>query len=238
MNGNIKIKEYLPNGVSQQILVFIHGFGGDKESSVIKGIAEQLQKKRVRSISFDLPCHGEDETVGTLNLDKCFKYVEEIFEYAFSFNLPVSAFAASFGGFLFLNYLIKSKRVFKKVILKSPAVFMDKVLTERIIPFRTRKNIVDEVLDLGFEKRLYVDGQFLNDLKNNSLLREFEEELYIIQGKKDDIVDFEENEQFFLIYNKKQSHFFYFENTDHRFKKSGELEKIISITETLLTSDD
>lgn len=70
------------------------------------------------------------------------------------------------------------------------------------------------------------------------LLRELKKALYIIQGKKDDIVDFDVNERFFLNYNKKQNHFFCFEDADHRFKKSGELEKIIAITETFLSSND
>ena len=67
----------------------------------------------------------------------------------------------------------------------------------------------------------------LDDLDINCFLN-------IIQGKKDNIVDYKANEKFLKSHIKSPCEFFYFENADHRFKNPGELEKIVEITTKIL----
>ncbi len=65
LNEDIKLKE---------IIIACHGFAGDKGSSAIKLLAEEMIKNKVGVICFDLPGHGESQTNATkLTIDNCCK---------------------------------------------------------------------------------------------------------------------------------------------------------------------
>ena len=55
---NINIKEVLPKNFDE-IVIACHGFGGDKESSAIELLSNELYKENKGVISFDFPGHGE-----------------------------------------------------------------------------------------------------------------------------------------------------------------------------------
>lgn len=53
----ISVKMYEPKEM-EQIIIACHGFGGDKESSTIKLLANEMVKNKTGVICFDLPGHG------------------------------------------------------------------------------------------------------------------------------------------------------------------------------------
>ena len=68
---NINIKEMIPEEV-EEIMIAIHGFAGDKESSAITAVANELNKQKIGVIALDLPGHGVSEVDGDyLTLDNC-----------------------------------------------------------------------------------------------------------------------------------------------------------------------
>ena len=231
---------YLPNNSTpKEIVVGIHGFSGDKESSVLIELSKHLNENSVALITFDLPCHGENDNSKPLILQDCFDSIKNIFDFVKNNfkNIPISTFATSFGGYLLLNHLSKNEEKLNKVILRAPAIHMSNVLENVILPFnKLSANSLNSPANLGFEKKLIINKQFLEDLKVNNLehLPKIKDFLYILQGKLDDIVDPKMNEKFFKNYYPKQHQFIWFENADHRFKKAGELEKIISETLNIL----
>lgn len=107
---------------------------------------------------------------------------------------------------------------------------MHHILENVLLPFqsisaedlKTPKNI-------GREQELWIDYNFIEELRNNKLQnsKPTNNYLYILQGTKDDIVNPADNEQFFKEFYANKHKIIYFENADHRFKKPGELEKII-----------
>lgn len=237
--NNLHSTLHLSDNKPQEIVVGIHGFSGDKESSVLIELAKHLNKNGVALITFDLPCHGENDNSEPLKLQDCLDSIKNIFDYVkenFK-NIPISTFATSFGGYLLLNHLSKYKENLNKVILRAPAVYMADVVENIILPFNNlTTQDLEHSVNLGFEKQLIINKQFLNDLKVNDLEQQAKtkEYLYIIQGRKDDIVNPENNKLFFEKQYQNQHKFVWFENADHRFKKPGELERIILETLNIL----
>ena len=78
--------------------------------------------------------------------------------------------------------------------------------------------------------------KFIEDLNCSRLdeARTTNHFVYILQGKKDDIINYKDNARFFTQYYPNKHKFIYFENADHRFKKPGELDRIVSETLAIL----
>lgn len=238
---NISIREF-ESLQPKEVLITIHGFAGDKESSVIFALGRKLTKININVVSFDLPCHGLNSANKTLDFYDCLKSLETIVAYTKTKykNIPISFFATSFGGYLLLHYLKFKTDSFGHIILRAPAINMDSVLSDNILPAHgfSIKDLNNKI-DLGYENPLYIDSTFLAQLKNNSL-NDYSTKNYkfeIIQGLKDDIVDPNVVINFINKLNN-DSTLYAFENADHRFKNPGELEKIISITKNILTKKD
>lgn len=235
----ISSRIYLPETKINEIVVGVHGFAGDKESSVLIQLAKELNKQNKALISFDLPCHGENDNSKNLNLNECICSLKTIFKYVKqNYNgISVSVFATSFGGYLTLVYLSKNIEILHKVILRAPAIHMGDIL-EKVILKEHNLSVFDlqKPANLGYSKPLFVDDKFLLDLKNMSLEKEktINNFIYILQGKKDDVVSYVDNEKFFDRYYPNKHKIIYFENADHRFKNVGELERIIKETLSIL----
>lgn len=246
MIENFKINDvfcrvYKPDDENiDQILVTVHGFSGDKDSSVICALGEMLTKRGVLVISFDLPCHGEDSCLKPLSLERCQYALEMVINYAKSkhSNDKISIFATSFGAFLTLNYLSKHKEKFKNVILRAPAINMPEILHGWIFEQRGLSDKeLQEGVNFGFEKPLVINDVFYNELKNVKLIENFHDELnnfHVLQGLKDDIVDANVVFKFCENNLKNRCSIYKFENADHRFKKEAELERILEITKNIL----
>lgn len=232
-------KIYLPSETINEIVIGVHGFAGDKESSVLTSLAKELNKQGKALLTFDLPCHGENDKTKVLSLKECIESIGTIFEFVNqNFNkIPISFFSTSFGAFLTLSYLSNYDKKLHKVILRAPAIFMDEVLENVILPEHNLSiQKLNNIVNLGYESPLLVDNNFLNDLKNNSLESKNTtmNKLYILQGKLDTTVNPIKNQEFFNKYYSNNHEIYYFENADHRFKKPGELEQIIKITLDIL----
>ncbi len=238
--NNLATRIFEPSNEIREVLLAIHGFAGDKESSVIVAVAEMLAKNNIATISYDLPNHGGNVKSTPLILDECIKSVRHMIEYAKNEykNLPISIFATSFGGFLLLQHLKKHNETFKNVILRSPAIDMGNILVKNILPehklslgdFATPQN-------LGYAYELWVDNKFIDDLYTNNLssgIGETSSHFHIMQGLQDDIVDPNFVFDYANKYFKNQHTLHIFENADHRYKKPGELERIVDIAKKIL----
>ena len=234
--GNIHYKFFLPAEKPNKVLVTIHGFAGDSDSSTIYALAQHLTQSNTLVVAFDLPCHGKDKSSGDLVLQDCFDYLLNVVNYVKTTytDCSLSFFATSFGGYILLNNLNKIGDI-DHIILKSPAIFMDEVLKNLL-----QKNgfsvqdLEKNHIDLGFERPLFVNYKFLTDLSANSLKhKKFAQYIDIIQGDRDDVVDIYSNEEFYKQ-NCLDYSLHYIKGADHRFKNVGELDKIIKIVDEIL----
>ncbi len=110
-------------------------------------------------------------------------------------------------------------------------VLVNSILRDRKVPYN---DLINHSVDLGINKKIMVDNNFLQDLIENDLSNcNFKTHIDIIQGDKDDIVDVKENEKYYKS-NFNDYTLYYIKGADHRFKKAGELEQILNIVTQIL----
>lgn len=238
--NNLHTKIYYPEQAINQIIIGIHGFGGDKESSVLIKMAESLKNTNIALLTYDLPCHGENENNKSLSLKDCLNSVKEVYEYV-KLNyagIPISFFATSFGGYLLLNFLQENEINLNKIILRAPAIKMAKVIKDVILPEHgfSVSDLNTNPVNVGYEKECFIDARFVEELQEYDLNKNYNKNYFlnVLQGKKDTTVSPADNEEFFNAKCINNYKIYYFEEADHRFKGAGEIERIIEITKQIL----
>ena len=231
-NYKIPIKEFKPNKI-EKIIIACHGFGGDKESSAIELLGQELIKENIMVIAFDFPAHGESNAKGKEYLvHNCINDLITIEEYITKKypEKPIGIFATSFGAYITLLKINQYSNNYFSIVLRAPAICMDKIfensiLRENISNFKKRGYTV-----LGYEKELIVSYNFYEELKNNKLFEKYNknEELLIIQGTEDNMAPIDDSIRFIQEKNPKGK-IEKIIGADHRMKKEGELEKAIDI---------
>jgi|GEM_PF-538708 len=221
-------KSYLPTGEVKQVLLCVHGLGGSKESSAICELGRVLPEYGVAVIAFDLPQHGKyRRRYDTFTVEECIRVVEKSDAYVRKTypDVPVSIFATSFGAYLALCCMDKNKYEYKSVILRAPAVHMSEIFSKL-----TQADKQSHSLKYNID--------FEGGLIKRDLAKTFSDKgdnyFYVIQGKKDELVDWRSVEHFFRQRCPDKHKFYFFEDADHRFKGEGELDKIVSITKEIL----
>lgn len=120
MIGDIPVKIFTEGDYSRTLLV-LHGFGGNKESPTISGLAERLCPKGFRVAAPDLPCHGErSEPESCLTPERC---IAEMMTAEKELSAEY-AFGTSFGGALILRRIELYGNPFCRIALKVPAINM------------------------------------------------------------------------------------------------------------------
>lgn len=240
---NLSARMYLPDKTIKEVLITIHGFTGDKESSVICALANELVLDKFCVVSFDLPYHGENISDSNLSLEKFFQALKSVESFAKKrFKLPISYFATSFGAFLLLNHLQTSNTKYNKIILRAPAIEMAKILINVLMKDHGYNllSLKYNTLNFGYTTTLMIDYKFYDDLLKYDLCKIFDNKqnrfFYVLQGLKDNVVAPESVKNFFENKCKENYNIFEFENADHGFKDPGELQRIIDITQKILNS--
>ncbi len=223
----------------EQILLCLHGFGGDKESSVIAALRDELDKKGIGVAAFDWPAHGKSMAKDEeFRVEECLSYLDHAvaaLEEKWK-GKALNAFATSFGGYITMLYLDRNPSAFSRVILRSPAIRMDKVFRNLLSDEEFNKLKSGEKLTLGYERPMQIAYDFYEDLEKNRLFEKacHTGDILIMQGDKDDVVDPEDTKEYA---DRIHAGWKVFEGTDHRYKRPGELEQIVKTTERFLLEE-
>lgn len=227
---NIRCKLYCENlRRAPALVIFVHGFGGHKDNGAAEKFARKLMAKwpGAGMITFNLPCHGDD-VKKKLNLSDCLTYLDLVVDYARK-NCPQAAlfcYATSFGGYLTLSYLARFRNPFRAVALRCPAVNMHQVLTRAIIG-REEQALLEKGKEaqVGFDRKIPVSPDFLEALRENDVRKldysALGETMLILQGTKDEIVNYDDVLEFSLEQNLELREI---QDADHRFRHPGTLE--------------
>ena len=232
---DIKCKLFQPdNGDIERIILGVHGFAGDKESSVLSALAEEMQEHKTALVCFDFPAHGAseaDETYFTVvnckrDLLTVAKWANETYQ-----NAEKTVFATSFGGYISL--LCAKELSGFSFVLRAPAVTMPKVLTESVLKIPPAEFQRQKSVDCGFERKINLPYAFYEELlQYDPVNAEYSRKILIIHGDRDDIVPYTD----ILSFCKKHPSItlMAIAGADHRFKKDGELAQIIKLTKDFI----
>lgn len=233
-NGyNISAKSYLPQESPKEIIIAVHGFAGDKESSAISLLAKEMTKEGFGVVCFDFPGHGESEVeADKLTIDNCINDIETIEEYIkekYGKQMKIDLFATSFGAYITLLKIFKYNTKYNKIVLRAPAIKMDKIFKETLLRETFEEFQKRGITKLGFDRTMNVPFDFYKELKQNQILELYNnsQKILIIQGTEDDVAPIKDTQELIDL-DKTNFELFEIQGADHRMKKDGELKKAIN----------
>lgn len=230
---SIFAKSYLPQECPKEIIIAVHGFAGDKESSAISLLAKEMTKEGFGVICFDFPGHGESKVEADyLTIDNCIKDIKIIEEYIkgiYGNHTKIDIFATSFGAYITLLKIFKYNTKYNKIVLRAPAIKMDEILKEALLRESFEEFQKRGVTKLGFNREMNVLFDFYEELKQNKILKMYNntQKILIIQGTEDDVAPINDTKELIDL-DKVNFELFEIEGADHRMKKDAELEKAIN----------
>lgn len=220
--------------IEKEMVVCLHGFCGDKDSSYINEIAKN---ERLSYFCFDFVEHGASVATKSFSLKNCMNDLESVIAYLKDKGTEKFNFVAtSFGAYVLVNFLLIHEDInVNKIVLRAPALDMENVFISLL-----KENNVDmeqykrDGAIFGYGKKLFVQKDFLDELakyqvKNNS---SFKFKTLIIHGDCDKTVPCEDSKTFAAL--NENVKIFFVKGADHRFKKDGELELIVNKTNNFL----
>lgn len=232
-NNNIRCKLYFNKGDAlRKVVLYGHGFAGHKDAGAGKKFAERVlaKYKGIGVMAFDLPCHGND-VKKKLVLGDCLDYMDLAVGYIKNTLQAeeIYSYATSFGGYLVLKYLAERGNPFRKIVLRSPALNLYESMTGVIMTEADRELLAKGKDALvGFDRKIRINPQFLQDIQACDVRKmdflDFAEDLLILHGTRDEVVDFAESEGFA---EENIIEFIPVEGADHRFQNPNHMETAI-----------
>lgn len=166
-------------------LLCLHGFAGDKYSTVIEAVAEDRCRAGFRCVTFDWPGHGDSPADSSwLTIENCLADLEAVVKFlrpapapapgisaaaavsaSSGTSAPLFCFATSFGGYLAVLCYRRHPECFDRILLRSPALRMGKVLRSFLDEDHMRRFQSGEALNFGFGRPLFLHCGFLADLE-------------------------------------------------------------------------
>ena len=223
----IRSKIYLPDCPVRGIILGIHGFAGDMESSALEALACEAGEIGIALRCFDFPAHGKSSAQeDMLTIENCIKDVLLMADLCRS-EYPEAdkfLFATSFGGYI---SLLSSEHLQDfRFVLRAPAVTMPERFLPDILHTSPEEYEKKGVIECGFERRIMLPYCFYEDLSHHSILEQsFDFPMLIIHGEADDIVPHPDIKMF--CSRNPDSTLFVIPGADHRFKNPGELEQVV-----------
>lgn len=227
----IKCKIFFPSHASiKKVVLGVHGFAGDKESSMLSELARAIAPLGGALVCFDFPAHGESSAdESKLTVENCINDVLSLAQWIGD-TYPSAEkyiFATSFGGYISL--LASDKLENYKMILRAPAVTMPRVLLETVLKITPEEFECHKVIECGFERKIQLPYSFYENLtRYDPFAKEYGNDILVIHGGKDDVVPLTDVESF--VKNRENIKLFVIKDADHRFKKKGEIELIVHET--------
>ena len=175
------------------VVLCLHGFSGSKRSPRIERLHEEMVPEGIGTFTFDWPAHGESKAkFRDLKIENCLDDLHTVYEYVREkYPVPIWCFATSFGGYLAVLYHLRYPEAFDKLMLRSPALRMDQILTSFMNDDQHRQFMEGGTLDFGLEQPLLLARDFYEDISAHDAFSpepEHTERIVIIQGDRDDVV--------------------------------------------------
>ncbi len=224
----IPCRHFLPLLSPRRVVLGVHGFAGDKDSSVLTAQGEALCDRGDALVCFDLPAHGASTAPDHhLRLSHCKDDLLTVAHYVRATwpQANYGLFATSFGALVTL--LCQDELTDFDVVLRAPAITMAQTFPEVILPCGKEEYRLAGGAWCGFERKMFVPWAFYTDLLAAELPAPNRPTL-VIHGTADDLIPFQAVQQWAHQHPQLQLH--PIPGADHRFKGAGELEAIVTLT--------
>ena len=167
-------------------------------------------------------------------------YLQEVHDWAKETMHPeeICAYATSFGGYILLLFIHERGMLFRKAVLRCPAVPMHEVFGKIISPDEQQRIEKGKEVVVGFDRKVRVDRTFLEEISANDVTQydysDYAYDILVIHGTGDEIVPMEPVKEF------AENSFLDFipvEGADHRFHDPKKMDEAILQIESFFTSD-
>ena len=223
----IPCKAFLPEGTPRWVVLGVHGFAGDKESSVLTALGEALAQRGDALVCFDLPAHGASPAPDShLRLEECTQDLSTVADWVLAQwpDARPGLFATSFGALISLQ--CREALAKFRPVLRAPAITMASTFHEVILPCSLGDFEAAGGAWCGFERKMFVPYGFYTDLLSASIPTPHRDTL-VIHGTADDLIPFSAVEEWAV--QNPRLHLRPIPGADHRFKGEGELEAILTL---------
>ena len=213
------------------IILCLHGFSGSKRSYTIERLHQEMQSEQIGTFCFDWPAHGESKApVSQLKIESCLKDLEEVCSLMVKqYSVPIHCFATSFGVYLLSLYRGQHPDDFEKVLLRSPALKMDKAIRSFMDEDQFNAFLEGKPMELGLSQPLAVDKNFLDDICRHdayNLTPPHPDRMLMIQGEADLVVSPQDS----FMYAKRYGITIHMlEGTDHIYSKPGAIDQVMTL---------
>lgn len=227
--GNTPCKLYAPDSGAVALAVLaVHGFAGDKESSAIAALAEELCPQGAAVYCFDFPAHGNHPS-DDLTVAACRDALVDVarFVKAGHADSRMAVFATSFGGYMALRCLDDLSDALGpfSLALRAPAVKMAETFERRIVGDGLAALEAGGSSICGFDRKIIVRKGFLDDLRECNVCRSLAKPMLVIHGTEDDVVTSADIGEF--TRQNPLARLLRIEGADHRFKGEGEIQSVV-----------
>ena len=232
-NGyNVSCKLYCEDRKAvTEVVLFGHGFGGHKDNKAAAHFAQRaLDKLKLCTVTFNWPCHGDDVRK-KLRLEDCDGYLTALLEdLGERFHSPrILGYGTSFGGFLFLKYMLDHGSPFEKLALRCPVIDLYGSMVQNIIsPGELLRLEKGKEVPVGFDRKVNLDMAFLEEIRAVDLSHEdftaYMDDVLILHGTRDEIVPLEEARSFA---DEQLMEFVPITGADHRFQDPRAMDEAV-----------
>ncbi len=232
-----EIKIFKPKKIDK-IIIACHGFASSKESDAITVVGEMLKKHNIALVAFDFPAHGSNQKE-ELMLYKCIEKLNkvELFIKDKFPNIPVGLFGISYGAYVILNKLnYNNHKNYFTIILKSPAIKMNKIYKEKLIEEDVCKYKERGYTTISYNNNIHISYDFYDEL-NNSILtnKDFSFlKFLIMHGTKDEIAPIRDTIEFVKQNCSDKCFFKKIENANHSMKGESIINHYLQVIEEYL----
>ncbi len=227
----IKCKLFHPRRPAQGVVIGVHGFAGDKESSALKAVAMGLSADHAL-LCFDFPAHGKSPASDDqLTVANCKADLLTVFQYVRSVYpaVPIHVFATSFGGYVTLLSVSETDFSPETIILRAPAIRMADIFKNKIVGCDFARYRKQGYIECGFDRKMYVPFAFYEELASHDAVSVIPRiPLLIFCATEDELVDAADLHRYAqTVPSAKISDV---KGATHRFKGPGELDHVVEET--------
>lgn len=218
----------------EKTLIICHGFGSSKDSPMVQALRAELPKRKIGTISFDFPAHGESPVDGSLlRIPHCLENLSAVEAHVRSLapKSQLFYFGSSFGAYILLLYLASYPHKGTKSFLRSAAVNMYGILKDwfRSGDLQWTNAPSEQIcrMDSFYGREFFITSSFMKDLESNDLFRLYPKDvgsLFMIHGSKDSTASPQDAARFAALSGAKLQ---LIKDAEHRLMEAGEMEIVL-----------